>query len=288
MSNKTNALSTLPKGKLLYKLTNDYMFRAVFQKNHNALKGLLSALLKIPKDNIVDITILNPIILGENIDEKTCVLDLHLHLNNNEYINIEMQVSDLGDWPERSITYLCRSFDQLQRGEPYSNIHTTIHIGIVDFNLSHLTPNFYSEFKLMNVKNHEIYSDKFVLRVLNLKALEDDSIKKEPNDLYDWARLFKATTWEEIKMLAEKNADIQETVVTLKELTNDEKIKLQCEARERYEHDMASAIAKGKQEGEHRVYQLIDHLIQTGQTDLIPKITTDSSLRETLYAQYNI
>lgn len=288
MSNKTNALSTLPKGKLLYKLTNDYMFRAVFQKNHNALKGLLSALLEIPKDNIVDITILNPIILGENIDEKTCVLDLHLHLNNNEYINIEMQVSDLGDWPERSITYLCRSFDQLQRGEPYSNIHTTIHIGIVDFNLSHLTPYFYSEFKLMNVTNHEIYSDKFILRVLNLKALEDDSIKKEPNDLYDWARLFKATTWEEIKMLAEKNADIQETVVTLKELTNDEKIKLQCEARERYEHDMASAIAKGKQEGEHRVYQLIDHLIQTGQTDLIPKITTDSSLRETLYAQYNI
>ena len=116
--------------------------------------------------------------MGENIDDKTCVLDLHLRLNNNEFINIEMQVCDLGDWPERSLTYLCRSFDQLQKGNPYSDIHTTIHIGIVDFNLSHLTPNFYSEFKLLNVKNHEIYSDKFVLRMLNCDYSEPSRIIK--------------------------------------------------------------------------------------------------------------
>ncbi len=44
-SNNCNLL-TLPSGKLRYKLTNDYMFRAVFQENENALKGLLSALLR--------------------------------------------------------------------------------------------------------------------------------------------------------------------------------------------------------------------------------------------------
>ena len=64
----------------------------------------------------------------------------------------------------------------------------------------------------MNVKNHEIYSDKFVLRVLNLKTLEDDSIEKEPADLYYWAKLFKATTWEEIQMLASKNPDFEDTI----------------------------------------------------------------------------
>ncbi len=94
---KTNTLSTFPNGKIRYKLTNDYMFRAVFQKNKTALKGLLSVLLEIPKESIQEVNILNPIILGETIDDKTCVLDLHIHLNNNEFINIEMQVSDLGD-----------------------------------------------------------------------------------------------------------------------------------------------------------------------------------------------
>ena len=286
-SNNCNLL-TLPSGKLRYKLTNDYMFRAVFQKNENALKGLLSALLGIPKNEIKEVTILNPIILGETIDDKTCILDLHLRLNNNELINIEMQVEDLGNWPERSITYLGRSFDQTKSGGNYSDIHTTIHIGILDFNLSHLTPEFYSEFKLMNAKNHEIYSDKFVLRVLNLKSLEDDSIEKKPADLYYWAKLFKATTWEELKMLAKNNSDIEDTVVTLHELSDDEKIKLQCEARERYEWDMASAIAKGKREGEDRLLQLIQRLTAEGQTDLIAKITSDSQYRAELYKKYGL
>lgn len=74
------------------------------------------------------------------------------------------------------------------------DVHTTIHIGILDFNLPNLTPEFYSEYKMMNTTNHEIYSDKFVLRVLNLKALDDDNIEKEPSDLYCWAKLFKAQT----------------------------------------------------------------------------------------------
>ena len=304
-STKSN-LSTLPSGKLRYKLTNDYMFRAVFQKNENALKGLLCALLGLSKKDIKEVIILNPIILGETIDDKTCILDLHIRLNNDKFINIEMQVNDLGDWPERSITYLCRSFDQLQKGGDYVDIHTTIHIGILDFNLSHLTPEFYSEFKLMNTKNHEIYSDKFVLRVLNLKSLEDASIAKEPADLYywDWAKLFKTTTWEELKMLAKNNLDIEGAVVTLHELSDDEKIKLQCEARERYEWDMASATAKGEREGEEiglrkgkeaglregedRLLKLIQCLTNDNQTELIPKITADSDYREELYQKYGL
>lgn len=285
--NKSNLL-TLPSGKLRYKLTNDYMFRAVFQKNENALKGLLSALLGISKNEIKEVTILNPIILGETIDDKTCILDLHLRLNNNELINIEMQVEDLGNWPERSISYLGRTFDQTKSGGDYSDIRTTIHIGILDFNLPHLTPEFYSEFKLMNVKNHEIYSDKFILRVLHLKSLENDSIEKEPADLFYWAKLFKATTWEELKMLAFKNPDFEDTIVTLKELSADEKIKLQCEARERYEWDMASAIAKGKREGEDRLLKLIQCLTDDNQTDVIPKITADSSYREEMYKKYGL
>ena len=127
-----------------------------------------------------------------------------------------------------------------------------------------------------------------MLRVLHLKSLENDSIKKEPADLYYWAKLFKATTWEELKMLASKNPDFEDTIVTLKELSADEKIKLQCEARERYEWDMASAIAKGKREGEDRLLKLIQCLTDDNQTDVIPKITADSSYREEMYKKYGL
>ena len=69
------------------------------------------------------------------------------------------------------------------------------------------------------------------------------------NDLYYWAKLFKATKWEDIKMLAKKNEYIEKTIVTLHEMTEDEKIAEQCRARERYERDEISIYRKGLREG---------------------------------------
>ena len=43
-------------------------------------------------------------------------------------------------------------------------------------------------------------------------------------------RDFKANTWEEIRMLAEKNEVIDECVCTLAELSKDDKIRMQTEA----------------------------------------------------------
>ncbi len=52
-------------GKIRYTLKNDYMFKAVFQQNKHVLKGFLSALLNIPQDQITEIHLENPIILGK-------------------------------------------------------------------------------------------------------------------------------------------------------------------------------------------------------------------------------
>ena len=52
--------------------------------------------------------------------------------------------------------------------------------------------------------------------------------------------------------MAEQSESIKKAVVTLRQLTNDEKIKLQCEARERYRMDwqssMRTSFEKGKKE----------------------------------------
>ena len=224
------------------------LFRAVFQENKKALEGLLYALLALPEGSIATIDIENPIELGKVINDKTCILDLKIMLNDKQLLNIEMQVTDYGNWPERSLTYLCRAFDHLKGGEDYSMVRPTMHIGIIDFDLPELSPEFYAEYMLLNVKNHEVYSDKFRLRVLNL-----NQIKHVPEDyknsLYHWAKLFKATTWEEIKMLAEKNDYMGETIVTMHQMTEDEKIAAECAARERYERDTLSIYRKGLREG---------------------------------------
>jgi hypothetical protein len=49
-----------------------------------------------------------------------------------------------------------------------------------------------------------------------------------------WAKFFLATTWEELKMIAEKNPYIEEACASLYQLTADDIIREQCEQRERF------------------------------------------------------
>lgn len=144
------------RGPIPYNMTNDYMFRVILQKNEFVLRGLIGSLLHLDQSEIETVVITNPIKFGEQIDSKTFILDIHLRLNDNTNVNLEMQVINRGDWTDRSLSYLCRTYDQLYRGEAYSDTNCAIHIGILDFSLFCETPEFYAGYKLMNEKNRLI------------------------------------------------------------------------------------------------------------------------------------
>lgn len=159
-------------GKLPFSLTNDYMFHAVFQKNKTALTGLICSVLHMKPEDIKSIIITNPIKIGEQIDEKAFILDIEILLNDNQLINLEMQMENQYNWQDRSLSYLCRSFDQLYQGENYVDTKPVVHIGFLNFAPFPEHPEFNATYKLLNVKNHIVYSDKFVLNVIDLKHIE--------------------------------------------------------------------------------------------------------------------
>ena len=243
-------------GELPYTLTNDFFFKAFLQKNETALRGLLSALLSINPEEIISIIITNPIHEGDQIDDKDMILDLKVILNNAQIINLEMQVANLGNWPERSLTYLCRMFDHLKSGEDYKEVKKTIHISIMDFTPKDFPEVLYSEYFLYNLKTGHKYSDKFGIYMLQLNQLGNPDDEQNMPELYYWAQLFKSRTWEEIRMLAEKNDFIKQSFVTLQELTADEKARMQMEARERHRRDLAASKELGKQESEEMIQSL--------------------------------
>ena len=90
-------------------------------------------------------------------------MDIEVLLNSEELINLEMQVLNEYNWPERSLSYLCRAYDQLYRGQDYEEALPVVHIGIMDYTLHPSHPEFYATYKMLNVKNHLLYSDKFTL-----------------------------------------------------------------------------------------------------------------------------
>ena len=176
------------------------MFRAVLQANNKVLRGLICSLLHLSEEDVISVEITNPIILGEAIDNKEFRLDVNVLLNNHSLINLEMQVANKMDWQNRSLVYLCRSFDQLDHGQAYDEIQPVIHIGFLDYTLFKESPEFYATYKLINVKNHEVYSDNLTLSVVNLSRIDLATDEDKKYQIDYWARLFKATTWEEIHM----------------------------------------------------------------------------------------
>ena len=221
-------------GPIMYNMTNDYMFRAILQKNKKVLKGLICSLLHLKPNEITMVDITNPIELGSSIEAKDFVLDITVLLNDNTLINLEMQVENELNWKDRSLVYLCRTFDQLYAGDDYSIAKPAIHIGFLCFTPFKEYPEFYAKYKLMNIKNHQVYSDKFELRVVDLMHIELATEEDKQYQIDHWASLFMAKTWEDLKMISQENEFMQEATKTLYELNADETIRQQCLARRDY------------------------------------------------------
>ncbi|MDO4345510.1 MAG: Rpn family recombination-promoting nuclease/putative transposase [Eubacteriales bacterium] len=277
-------------------MTNDYMFRAVMQNSETALKHLLSALLDIPCDQIISCEITNPIILGNSIDDKTCIMDIRILLNTNRLINLEMQVGDLSNWPNRALFYLCKLFCNISKGQGYDKILPAMHIGILDQSPFDNRQDFYSEYLLLHTKTHHKFTGNFSLRMLDLSQTDTVTDEVRASALYYWACLFKAKCWEEICMLAEKNEGIRDAAVKLRVLSEEEKIQLQCEGRERYLMDMscsrnegyAEGMEDGLSKGQASINELHSRLLTENRIDDLKRSTTDPAFQKQLLEEYGI
>ena len=255
-------------GKIAYGMTNDYMFRMVLQSNNNVLKGIISSMMHVPSDTITTVEIANPIELGKYIEDKDYVLDIKVKLNDNSIINLEMQVADLGNWQNRSLSYLCRTFENVQKGEDYNSVMPVTHIGFLDYDLFPEEKEFYSKNMLQNIKTGTIYNRNFCLRVLSLNQIELATEEDKRWHIDEWARLFKATTWEELKMIAEKDKVYSEAANSIYEQNSDETVRMMCEARreaifhEQYVQNKMESLEKQLSQKEKQLSQKDEQLSQ--------------------------
>ena len=220
------------KGKLPYNMTNDYMFRIVLQRDEETLKGLICSILHLSKDQVSYVKIENPITPGEAIDEKEYQLDILVSLNDSTYINLEMQVLNYNNWPLRSLSYLCRNFDNLHRGADYSEVKPVYQVGFLDFTLFKDHPEFFARYQLKNTKDGFLYTDKFNLYVVEFNHTNMATAEDISYSIDTWARLFKATTWEEIKMITKENPSMNSTAESIYMSNSDMNIRELCRRRE--------------------------------------------------------
>ena len=219
-------------GPVSIRLTNDYLFKALLQKNEHVLKSLICSLLHFSPDQLRNAQVTNPIILGDHITNKTVVLDVNVSFQNGSRLNLEMQVANEYNWTERSICYICRNFTDLNQGDDYDSIKPVFQIGFLDFTLFPKHPSFYATYKLTDIKTHHIFTDRLSIGVIDLTNIALATPEDKRYNIDKWAKLFKAQTWEDIKMLAAQDNYISEAASTIYQLSEDERIRQECEARE--------------------------------------------------------
>lgn len=227
---------------------NDYMFRAVLQANNNVLRSLICSLLHLAESEVASVKVTNPIILGDAINSKEFRLDIHLLLNDSTHINLEMQIANKLNWQNRSVMYLCRTYDKLNRGQDYQDAKSAVHIGFLDYTLFTDRPEFYAAYKLINVKNHHVYTDSLTLYVADLTRIDLATEEDKRYHIDGWARLFKANTWEELRMTASEDEALYEAAKTLFYQSSDEEIRMRCLDREEYYQDLKNYERKIEQD----------------------------------------
>ncbi|GHV27003.1 transposase [Clostridia bacterium] len=184
--------------QLKYKLTSDILFKMVFVERPDLLKRLVAKLLAIDETGITAFAIKNTEIPPELIGEKYCHLDIHMDVDG-QAVDLEVQVEDENDYPERSLYYWARDYSTaLKVRGHYSTLPRVVVISIVAFPLFDAAET-HSEFELLEVNRHTRLTDRLSLHYFELPKLADELDEDDLQQL--WLKLFYAKTEEELARL---------------------------------------------------------------------------------------
>jgi predicted transposase/invertase (TIGR01784 family) len=230
--------------------TYDTLFKMLFVKFPDLLKHLVAAMLGITVDSMSEFKIMNPEIPPEIISSKFCHLDINM-LVNGQRVNLEVQVADEGDYPERSLFYWAREYSSaLNAGGSYISLPRVIILSIVDFQMFDCT-GYHSEFRPLEVCRYELLSDRMAMHYFEVRKIPKDVNVRDELELL--LSLFRVTTEEELKRLEKLGVPIvTKAIEAYREITVSPEFRELERMRADARHNEASALANAERMGERR------------------------------------
>jgi len=226
--------------KLKNTFKNDILCKLLFVKNPLLLKRLVAHLLRIPFGNIQQFEIRNTDMPPEIVGKKFCRLDIHMTVDGQE-VNLEVQVDDEGDYPERALYYWARLYsNSLPASGKYSELPRTIVISIINFNLFDCA-EVHSEYQSLEVTRHTPLSDRKILHFFELPKLPTDI---DGNDLsLLWLALFNADTEEDLKKIEALGVpELNQAISAYHSVTASSEFRELERLRSKARHDEAQAL----------------------------------------------
>jgi predicted transposase/invertase (TIGR01784 family) len=230
----------------------DFAFKLIFgdEKHKDITIAFLSDVLKIPRQELVDIEFINTELLREFQEDKKGILDIRVKLRDKRQINVEIQILPTRFMPQRSLFYWSKMYvSQIKAGDTYSQIKKCTTINILDFKTTPLD-KLHSCFHLKEDQTGWQLTDVLEVHFLELPKLYDsDVVYDEDDPVAQWMLFISGKSREVMEMLAAKNIDIGNAFNVLEIMSREENKRMAYEARQAELMDQRTRMMEAREEG---------------------------------------
>ena len=258
MAEKGENLTNQIKGKEVKTLKpkNDVVFQRLFNKDN---PEITKAFVEVMIDEKVDRIEINndKELLSENLELKSGSLDLQVDVNDKEKVDVEIQLVERENFPERLLFYFSKLYLRgIKRGETYLTAKKVVIVAIINYELKieKISERMETIWHIVEDSNPElILTNKFELRILELNKGKKEYKKDKQNQKAQWLLFLDNPETKEVKEIMEKNKEIKEAVMKVRELSQDEKLQRLADLREKAIMDekaiYQAGLNNGKEEG---------------------------------------
>ena len=249
------------------------------QKNEKITKAFVEARLekKIKKMTINETKEL----YREKPEDKLGILDLELDINDKEKVDVEVQLIERDNFAERLLYYFSRLYGgEIKKGKDYTESKRVLIVAIVDYeiDLTKEIEKFETRWKIKETKNPQlVLTEDVEFIILELPKVRREYEKNKENKKAQWMMFLDDPNTREVKEIMNKNEDIKDAIITVHEMSEDEKIRKLAELREKaimdekairkagYRRGMEKGLEDGKKIGiEQGIEQGMERGIKQG------------------------
>ncbi len=185
-------------------------------------------------------------------DDKLAILDLRAKIGNEIDVNIEVQLVDYHQLPERILFYWARRYgEQLKAGENYSKLKKTIAIMLIDYEIPELKEfkDSHTQWYLRERRNVNI----MLFKNMEIHIVEMPKIlkyrKETEEGLSNWVEFLLNPDSEVVKMSAKKDKELQDAYEKLETISGDEELRRLAELRMKYIWDQNTGLREERRIG---------------------------------------
>ena len=230
----------------------DFVFKLLFgdTKHKERLISLLSAILRLPREDFVGIEVINTELHKLFEDDKKGILDIRAMLADGKQIDIEIQILPSVYMPERTLFYWAKMYTmQAKEGDTYDTLKKCITINIVDYEFLPVN-KVHTVYHLTEDETRYRLTDVLEVHFCELEKLRTGmEISDADEPALNWMKFLAARTKGEMEMIAKDDKEIKEAYDYLQVISKDREKRMVYEARQAWLMDQRTREKVAREEG---------------------------------------